>query len=179
MFVDCLGRELAVRGQVEAEDLLQREPGRWQVISIREPNHPESNLDGALTVHRCIFEDVQTEAGQHGHGPRSAHVESMVKAVDRQRPGPLLIHCWAGVSRSPAVALTLVVRGLWNQGLDGPMLTQQALETLRAIRPQAAPNPLVLRLGLQLFAPSSLVKPLSTALLRDPRILANRAGAGG
>lgn len=175
MFVEALKRELVIKGQAEAENLIKNEPDKWNVISIREPFHPEPVLTGNRSLHSCVFEDVQTEAGQHGHGPRISHVESILRAVDRAESGPLLVHCWAGRSRSTAVGLVLLVRALWEQGIDGAELVRDSVGTLLAIRPQAVPNALVLRLGLQLIVPLSLHSVLSKNLLSHPKLIANRA----
>ena len=174
MYIEALKRELVIRGQAEAESLIKQEPGKWNVISIREPFHPEPVLANCRSIYSCVFEDVQTEDGNHGHGPKSTHVESVLRAVDRAKTGPLLVHCWAGRSRSTAIGLLLIVRALWEQGIDGAALVRDSVETLLAIRPQAIPNSLVLRLGLQLIVPSPLAGALSRNLLAHPALVANR-----
>ena len=175
MFVEALKRELVIKGQAQAESLIEQEPGKWHVISIREPFHPEPVLANCLSIYSCVFEDVQTEAGNYGHGPKSTHVESVLRAIERAKTGPLLVHCWAGRSRSTAIGLLLIVRALWEQGIDGASLVRDSVEILLAIRPQAIPNSLVLRLGLQLIVPYSLAGALSKNLLAHPGLVANRA----
>src|SRR5271165_17880 len=51
----------------------------------------------------------------------------------------ILVHCWAGKSRSPAAALVILYDKLRDY--------QKARETLLRIRPQAAPNRLICRLA--------------------------------
>jgi hypothetical protein len=74
MFIECLQRELAVCHHAEIEAFLAADPGRWQVISIREPVHPEPVLVHARRAHAVVFEDVFTPEGTHGHGPKPAHL---------------------------------------------------------------------------------------------------------
>ena len=72
-----------------------------------------------------------------GHvAPDVAHVEtllSFVRAWDRR--DPLLIHCWAGVSRSTAAAF--VTACALNEG----RAEDEIAATIRAASPTATPNP--------------------------------------
>ncbi len=176
MFVEAMQREIHVCSHAECAEFLQQNPSRWNVVSIREPFHPEAALPGAIRVHPVVFEDVLSEDGVHGQGPRSAHLEGILRFADRTAREPLLVHCWAGRSRSTAVALTLLVRALWEQGVLGPALVKQSIDALMALRPQSIPNSWVLRLGLQCSPPSRLAQTLVKELLNEARVLANRAG---
>jgi len=84
-----------------------------------------------------------------------------------------MVQCWAGRSRSTAVALVVIVKMLWDQGIDGPELVRRAADSLLAIRPLAIPNRLVLRLGLEEFLPHPLGQTLSKALVEEARIRRN------
>lgn len=82
-------------------------------------------------------------AGKDGLvGPQAAHVADLIafaRAWDQQ--SPLLIHCWMGVSRSPAAALIAAL-------VACPDLDDAALAaTLRQASPQASPNPRLVELG--------------------------------
>lgn len=178
MFIEALQRDLHVCAQADCAAFLGQEPGRWNVVSIREPFHPEAQLTGAKEAHRVVFEDVLSEEGQHGHGPRSVHLEGILRFADRRAGEPLLVHCWAGVSRSTAVMLILIVQGLSGKGVFGPALVTQSVDVLLALRPQAIPNPLVLRLGLQTSLPRQLAQTLTKELSQEPRIIANRTARG-
>ncbi|NQU11734.1 dual specificity protein phosphatase family protein [bacterium] len=68
-------------------------------------------------------------------------------------PVHLLIHCYAGISRSTATALAILMQ-VYGQGRE-----EEAVRHLFRIRPQAAPNPrivletdLILGCGGQLVA---------------------------
>jgi predicted protein tyrosine phosphatase len=56
-------------------------------------------------------------------------------------PAPLLIHCWMGISRSPAAALALACAAR-------PELEEMLIaEALRRASPSATPNPLIVALA--------------------------------
>ncbi len=171
MFIGHLQREMAVCSHADIEDFLARDSGRWQVVSIREPDHPEAVLKDALKVHAVVFKDIFS--GGENLGPKAAHLEGILCFVQRSANSPLLIQCWAGRSRSTAVALIVIVQSLWNQGIDGAELVHTAVDVLLKIRPVAAPNRLVLRLGLEQFLPQSLASTLAKLLINEPRIQSN------
>lgn len=58
---------------------------------------------------------------------------------------PLLIHCWMGVSRSPAAALVTALAT--SPGLDEMWLVRR----LREASPQASPNALIVEIGDRLL----------------------------
>lgn len=93
MFIECLQRELVVCHHAEIEAFLAADPGRWQVISIREPIHPEPVLIHARKAHAVVFEDVFTPEGTHGHGPKPAHLQGILRFVAQSGREPLLIQC--------------------------------------------------------------------------------------
>lgn len=171
MFIESLQREMAVCSHAEIGEFLASDSGRWQVVSIREPDHPEAELKDALKAHAIVFKDIFTNG--ENDGPKAVHLEVILRFVQRSPGTPLLIQCWAGRSRSTAVALTVIVQSLWNQGIDGAELVRTAIDALIKIRPIAAPNRLVLRLGLEQFLPQSLAGTLAKALINEPRIQKN------
>ncbi len=98
-----------------------------------------------------VSKDVFTPECTHGHGPKPAHLQGILRFVAQSGREPLLVQCWAGRSRSTAVAFVVIVKSLWEQGIDGPALVRRAADALLAIRPLDIPNRLVLRLGLEEF----------------------------
>lgn len=173
MFIECLQRELCICPQSEVREILAQQPQHWSVISIREPIHQAPDLSAAVRNTQVVFSDVLTSTGNQGQGPQPAHVENMLRFAQRCEKQPLLVHCWAGRSRSTAVALILIVKQLWDQGLDGALLVKQAIDVLLQLRSIATPNRLVLRLGLDACLPSPLGKSVCDALMREPRIQRN------
>jgi predicted protein tyrosine phosphatase len=66
--------------------------------------------------------------------PEREHLESLLDFAQRwQQAGPLVIHCYAGISRSTAAALIVLCR--YNQGRE-----REAAQLLRQRAPHAYPN---------------------------------------
>ena len=66
--------------------------------------------------------------------PGANHIECLIDFADLwRRSGPMIIHCYAGVSRSTAAALTILCRT--NRGREA-----EAVRVLRAKAPHAYPN---------------------------------------
>ena len=66
--------------------------------------------------------------------PETEHVETLLDFSRRwEQAGPLIIHCFAGVSRSTAAALAVLCA--YNQGRE-----EEAARVLRARAPHAFPN---------------------------------------
>lgn len=58
MFIEELGRHLAVSSITELERSLKMDAGFWNVVSIREPAIPRPDfLRHAKRVHEVLFED--------------------------------------------------------------------------------------------------------------------------
>lgn len=86
--------------------------------------------DGHLKLH---MHDI-TEPMDGFIVPERAHLESLIEFSHRwQQAGPLVIHCFAGVSRSTAAAL--IVLCSYNQGRE-----RDAARILRERAPHAFPN---------------------------------------
>jgi len=74
--------------------------------------------------------------------PAEVHVEELIAfARSWDRSSPLLIHCWMGVSRSPAAAL---VASLATAPEEDDLLL---VRRLRAASPQATPNARIVAIG--------------------------------
>lgn len=113
-----------------------------RVISILDPDAPEPpelrDLQAAvLTLH---FDDVITNEGPY-QAPTRADIERML-AFDRDHStgDTLVVHCTAGISRSTA-ALTILL------AQRRPGCEPEIFEELRAIRPVAWPNSLMIALA--------------------------------
>ena len=67
--------------------------------------------------------------------PDDSHVQELIEFVAGwNRKSPMLIHCWAGISRSTAAAYIALCA--LNPGID----EQHIAQTLRAASPTATPN---------------------------------------
>jgi predicted protein tyrosine phosphatase len=89
--------------------------------------------------------------------PGELHVQRLIDFLERW-PGdePLLLHCYAGISRSTAGAL--IALSLWQDELD-------AARALRTAAPHAMPN-------------SRIIELADTILGRDGRLVAAREAMG-
>lgn len=179
MLIEELGRHLAVSSIPELERSMKMDAGFWNVISIREPAVARPPfLRYAKRVHEAIFEDrEEVDPVVPCAPPRREHLAAIFRFVDDHPGEPILVHCLAGLSRSPAVALTLIVRGLLghdaNLGAQSA-LVERAVDLLIQIRPQSRPNTLVLQVGLGQFLPADTARELAVNLVNHPVLLENR-----
>jgi predicted protein tyrosine phosphatase len=154
------------------------DPNFWNVISIRESHRPRIDPRGFRQIHPVIFDDVVGTVGLEANSgftmPARRHLNDIFRFADSVAGDPLLIHCWAGVSRSTGVALALIARALHNEGCEAREIEREAPPLLLAIRPQAAPNPLVLQLGLEEFLDAAEVPGLLAGLLNHPKLFENK-----
>jgi predicted protein tyrosine phosphatase len=122
------------------------------MIDTPAPLTPDRHL-------RVGVNDIPDEAeGLVAPGPD--HVRDIISFVDRwDQTAPLLVHCWAGISRSTATAFIAACR--LNPGVS----EHEIAAMLRAKAPSASPNPL-------------LVGWADAALGRDGRMVAAVAAIG-
>ena len=74
--------------------------------------------------------------------PNAVHVEQLIDFVDAwDQKNPLLIHCWAGISRSTAGAFIASCR------LNPKMEENEIAVALRTASPSASPNPLLISIA--------------------------------
>ncbi len=106
--------------------------------------------------------------------PDVAHVERLLTFVRRwDRAAPMVIHCYAGISRSTAAAFTAVC------ALNPHRDEADIANALRAASPTAMPNARIVRLADQLLARDGrmvaavgAIGPSVPAMLADPFQLA-------
>lgn len=79
--------------------------------------------------------------------PGESHLRQLIDFVRQwDRSNPMLIHCWFGISRSPAAALISSLA--LNPNQDDRELAQK----LRTAAPSATPNRKIIEIGDQLLA---------------------------
>jgi predicted protein tyrosine phosphatase len=174
MFIDFLCRHLIVCSAGELSGVTRRDPGFWHAISIMEPSRQPVPTAGLRDVLSLRFDDTQTldtdDAGL-AH-PRAEHIEEAFAFADERWGEPLLIQCLMGQSRSAALALGMIARGLFLDEVDP--FTEAAVDLLLQIRPQANPNVLVLRLALETFLPAGEAEAATREMVNHPVLLDNR-----
>lgn len=178
MFIEELNRHLAVSSIPELPRLLDFDKNFWNVVSIREPRVPKPEcLRNAKRYLEVFFEDREDQPDFPSRPPRSEDVTGMFEFVDAHPGEPVLVHCLAGLSRSPAFALGIIVRGIIGPGWDKqnfqPLL-ESASKLLLQIRRRSRPNGLLLQLCLEQFLPAAQSKELAAAFVNHPPLLENR-----
>ncbi len=89
---------------------------------------------------------VMNDIGFAGTGdliaPSEAHVESLIAFVrEWDRSAPIIIHCWMGVSRSPAAAV------IASLSIDPEQDDFELAARLRQVAPHATPNVRLIEIG--------------------------------
>ena len=101
-------------------------------VTTPQSVHPDRHL--RISVHDIL------EPAEGSVAPESSHIsEILAFAQDLDRTAPLLVHCWAGVSRSTAAAYIVLC------GMHGPGHEDRIARALRFRAPHAQPNRLMFR----------------------------------
>ena len=111
------------------------------IVSLLAPPAATPEFGGPVARLRLSFNDIVTPS-EGLVAPNPQHIEQLLEFLEGwDRRSPLLIHCWAGVSRSTAagyIAATL---------RDGPGSETALAERLRRRAPFATPNSLIVALA--------------------------------
>ncbi|NTF17640.1 tyrosine protein phosphatase [Agrobacterium rubi] len=105
------------------------DPGQRHPLRFHSAPHPEQLV--------MKFEDVDFHEATIAL-PREEHVTAAIEFGRRHRDGSILIHCRAGIARSTALALAIIADRL------GAGREKEAVADLLVIRPEAAPNLIML-----------------------------------
>ena len=116
------------------EVIAERKPAR--VISLLDPTmaFPET---GPAYIDKHLRVEVHdiVEAQEGWLHPTEAHIDELLKFIAAwDEKGPILIHCYAGISRSTATAF--VTACLHNPDVDEMIIARE----LRGASPTATPN---------------------------------------
>ena len=113
------------------------------MITLLSPEHMIDTPPGfAPERHLRVGMHDVAEEWEAESAPCAAHVDSLIE-FGRTWSGdaPMLVHCWAGVSRSMATAFVLLCDKV------GPGAEHNVARAMRARAPHAFPNPLIVRLA--------------------------------
>ena len=121
---------------------LARRLGRVRLISLLPADEQPPTPRGIRPAdHLRILVDDVDRPGSSPAAPARFHVEELVQFLRSSPPrAPLLIHCLAGVSRSPAAALVALA-------LETPGREREAAHALRKAGPFVSPNRLIVELA--------------------------------
>jgi predicted protein tyrosine phosphatase len=174
MYIEALGRQMAVCSFDGATRLTSLDKGYWNVVSIHGPRERKAALPLAKTIHYSCFDDVEDEDSDHDRSLRTDDITGIFDFIrslpSGPPPAPLLIHCQQGISRSTAVALS------WLYGhlpFSGARLGE-AIDLILELQPRAKPNRLVLALGLAQFMAVHEARRVADRIVSEPRLARNR-----
>ncbi len=160
-------KPLKVLDQIDAQQLVNvDEPNKWNVVSLwSEHNksildtktglytpatstHEQPDFSGAKNLTQHYFHDVENlkEGGQ------LCSLEQIIEILAfaaKYREEPVLVHCFAGISRSPAIAILMVLHAI-KETSNNPYT--DALTIVWNVRPIMKPNQHILNLGVPLIA---------------------------
>lgn len=117
--------------------------GAKQIVTLLSDGTPMRRPESVLPERHLQLITSDITAPMEGHIlPGAHHVEALIAFVKSwDRIDPLVIHCWAGISRSTAAAF--ITASVLNPTFDEVMLARR----LRAASPTATPNPRLIALA--------------------------------
>ena len=132
------------------------------VISLLGSNHEMPQIGSVAGPNHLKLGFNDISAPRDGFvPPGSRDVETLVRfARDWDRASPMLIHCWAGISRSTAGAF--ITRCALNPAEDEMAIADE----LRAASPPATPNRLMVSLADDLLGRGGRMRDAVTAIGR-------------
>ena len=151
------------------------------VVSVLDPGTPAPDVlnDWALAArHDFRFHD-DLELREERQPPAPQDVERVLRAgaaLAAEKVSHLLVHCWAGMSRSTAIAMTLMAQTAPGREAEIP-------DVLLAVRQPAWPNSRIIRMAdEQLGADGRLIaakEEIFRRVVRDhPHIVETMRGFG-
>lgn len=134
-------------------DMLMAQRKQWHVLSVcREDelpmtvfakSHCHLNCDDVCEADLPRLALEQQSGGELRIPPNRGHIETALRYAREVGTEHLIVHCRAGLSRSPAIAWCILLNQLRDM--------RRASEELFRIRPEAAPSRIIIRLGLELL----------------------------
>jgi predicted protein tyrosine phosphatase len=119
----------------KVEDVVRATGARWLVSLLSTGSELRRPLDIAEAHHLHIAISDIVEPTEGYILPSNSHVSDLVAFARRwDRQAPLLIHCYAGVSRSTAAAFVAVC------ALEPDQAEAEVAQRLRRASPTASPN---------------------------------------
>ncbi len=130
----------------EAQDQIARH-GASHVVSILGPETPHRTFDSIEGDRhlKLTFHDIVLVA-EGMLAPQTSHLDTLVSFYRTwDREAPMLIHCWAGVSRSTAAAY--IAKCIFEPKRDEHEIAWE----LREASPSATPNPRMIAMADELL----------------------------
>ena len=129
--------QIAICSLLEVEEV-SASFGATHLLSLLEPGRKIGRPESIAKANHLTLWFQDTWDPNLLLAPTIEHIERIDGWVDNQpADARLLVHCFAGVSRSPGAALGILAKS---------MPPEKAVEALFKLRPEAVPNALVVRL---------------------------------
>lgn len=136
--------------------------GASHVVSILSPDTPQPRFDRVEHGRhlQLSFHDIAMIT-EGLHAPQTLHVETLLGFFRRwDRKDPILIHCWAGVSRSTAAAY--IAKCLFEPRRDEEDIAWE----LREASATATPNPRMIAMADELLGREGRMRTAIAAIGR-------------
>jgi predicted protein tyrosine phosphatase len=131
--------EIHVCSLLVMEDMVAKTSASHLISLINEhmmPPTPEGLVGGNHL--KLSMNDIETHISGYV-APSKTHIEQLVEFVHRwDQTGPMIIHCWAGISRSTAAAFIALC------ALNPDICETQIARMMRKKSPTATPNNLLI-----------------------------------
>ena len=149
MYIELLDQDLTIASHEEAMLLHESGHALWNVLSISDKVVLERpRFPAARRVTHLLFDDVECDSPADGHyAAAPSDVRAAISFAREIGSEPLLIHCYAGISRSTAIAWLIAYDRLKQR----PDAVRRSFEIVRELRPGMRPNRHVLKVGLELL----------------------------
>ena len=136
---------IIIRSQDDAATEVRQEPGKWSVISIRGPEDGvipiDNHTDLCADVLVVEFDDVWKQMHEDRGWGKLATPEQLTEILKwAEGKENILVHCFAGICRSSAVAFLI------GSQAEGPESAMRFMSTKLH-----TPNEWVIRLGAHLL----------------------------
>ncbi len=129
--------QIAICGLLEVEEV-SASFGATHLLSLLEPGRKISRPESIAKANHLTLGFQDTWDQSLMLAPTIEHIERIDGWVDNQpADARLIVHCFAGVGRSPGTALGILAKS---------MPPDEAVDAVFKLRPQAVPNALVVRL---------------------------------
>jgi predicted protein tyrosine phosphatase len=123
-----------------AQDALELLEQRWPTLAVSLVGDDLRFPLSSYGPHHLIqwFHDVEGEVAWYSAPTKQQIVKVLEHTKNLEAADRLLVHCHAGKSRSPAMALGILIQNGFSP--------KEAFEKIKTIRPELIPNRLIVRL---------------------------------